>query len=143
VEFVADKIPVVDSVNDVLQTVVRPTSGGLAFGASSASTTVAVENPDAFFSSRQWVPLAVGAAIALAMHVVKAASRVAINTMTLGIGAPVMSTVEDATSLSMSLVAIIIPVVVIFFLVGVVVLFCWLLRRRSRRRQERQARPPV
>jgi Flp pilus assembly protein TadB len=63
--------------------------------------------------------------------------------MTLGIGAPVASTVEDATSLSMSVVAIIIPVLVIFFLVGVAVLFGWLLRRRGRTRRERQARRQV
>ena len=35
VEVVADKVPVVDHVNDVVQTVVRPTAGGLAFGAGS------------------------------------------------------------------------------------------------------------
>ncbi len=35
VEMVADKVPVVDHVNDVVQTVVRPTAGGLAFGAGS------------------------------------------------------------------------------------------------------------
>ena len=34
VEVVADKVPALDSVNDVVQTVVRPTSGGLVFGAS-------------------------------------------------------------------------------------------------------------
>ena len=33
IEVVADKIPLVDHVNDVVQTVVRPTAGGLAFGA--------------------------------------------------------------------------------------------------------------
>ncbi|MFD0803989.1 DUF4126 domain-containing protein, partial [Streptomonospora algeriensis] len=38
-EFAADKIPVVDSVNDVVQTVVRPTSGGITFGAGASSVT--------------------------------------------------------------------------------------------------------
>ena len=37
IEVVADKVPVVDHVNDVVQTVVRPTAGGLAFGAGSSS----------------------------------------------------------------------------------------------------------
>src|SRR5689334_24012328 len=36
VEVVADKVPVVDHVNDVVQTVVRPTSGGIVFGAGAA-----------------------------------------------------------------------------------------------------------
>ena len=39
-EILADKVPGVDSVNDIVQTVVRPTSGGLAFGSGSAATTV-------------------------------------------------------------------------------------------------------
>ncbi|HET6482361.1 MAG TPA: DUF4126 domain-containing protein, partial [Actinoplanes sp.] len=44
IEVVADKIPVVDHVNDVVQTVVRPTAGGLAFGAGSSSETVTVSD---------------------------------------------------------------------------------------------------
>lgn len=32
VEIVADKIPALDSVNDTVQTFVRPTSGGIVFG---------------------------------------------------------------------------------------------------------------
>ena len=31
-EIVADKIPAVDSINDIIQTVVRPTAGGILFG---------------------------------------------------------------------------------------------------------------
>lgn len=53
VEMVADKVPVVDHVNDVVQTVVRPTAGGLAFGAGSSSQTVTVSDPDTFFASHQ------------------------------------------------------------------------------------------
>jgi hypothetical protein len=41
VEIVADKIPAVDSVNDVIQTVVRPASGGIAFGAGVGAQEVA------------------------------------------------------------------------------------------------------
>jgi uncharacterized membrane protein len=32
VEVVADKVPALDSVNDVIQTFVRPTAGGIVFG---------------------------------------------------------------------------------------------------------------
>src|SRR5688572_1166484 len=56
VEMVADKIPAVDHVNDVLQTVVRPTSGGLVFGASSNAETMTVTDPAEFFTTSQWVP---------------------------------------------------------------------------------------
>ncbi|HEX2773123.1 MAG TPA: DUF4126 family protein, partial [Micromonosporaceae bacterium] len=64
IEVVADKVPVVDHVNDAVQTFVRPTAGGLAFGAGSTSETVSVSDPGQFFSSNQWVPIALGVAIA-------------------------------------------------------------------------------
>ena len=45
VEVVADKIPALDSVNDAIQTLVRPTAGGIVFGAGTASQTAAVTDP--------------------------------------------------------------------------------------------------
>lgn len=138
VEVVADKVPVVDHVNDVLQTVVRPTAGGLAFGAGSSAQTVTVSDPGSFFGSHQWVPVAAGVLIALSVHGVKAASRPVVNATTAGMGAPVASTAEDFSSVVLSLLAILLPVLV---LVGIALLGYagwWVIRRRRRRRRERQ-----
>ena len=60
IEFFADKIPAVDSVNDLLQTVVRPASGGIVFGSGSASETAAVTDPASFFASNAWIPIVIG-----------------------------------------------------------------------------------
>ncbi|MEU7714169.1 DUF4126 domain-containing protein [Micromonospora chalcea] len=139
VETVADKVPVVDHVNDVVQTVVRPTAGGLAFGAGAGSETVTVSDPDTFFSSHQWVPVVVGVLIALGVHLLKAAARPVINATTAGVGAPVASTAEDATSVVMSVVALLLPVLVLVFLLGLVFFVPWLFRRRRERRRERAA----
>lgn len=139
VEMVADKVPVVDHVNDVVQTVVRPTAGGLAFGAGAGSETVTVSDPDTFFSSHQWVPVVVGVLIALGVHLLKAAARPVINATTAGVGAPVASTAEDATSVVMSVVALLLPVLVLVFLLGLVFFVPWLFRRRRERRRERAA----
>ncbi|MFI7021860.1 DUF4126 domain-containing protein [Micromonospora sp. NPDC049900] len=140
VEVVADKVPVVDHVNDVVQTVVRPTAGGLAFGAGSGSETVTVSNPDSFFAEGgQWLPVVVGVLIALGVHLLKSAARPVINATTAGFGAPVASTAEDATSVVMSLVAIVLPVLVLVFLVAFACYLPWFLRRRADRRRERQA----
>ncbi|WP_089158431.1 DUF4126 domain-containing protein [Micromonospora sp. NBS 11-29] len=139
VEVVADKVPVVDHVNDVVQTVVRPTAGGLAFGAGSGSETVTVSDPDTFFSTHQWVPVVVGVFIALGVHLLKAAARPVVNATTAGFGAPVASTAEDATSVIMSVVAILLPVLVLVFAVGLVILVVWVVRRRKDRRRERAA----
>lgn len=134
-EVVADKIPGVDHVNDVVQTVVRPTAGGLAFGAGSGSQTVAVTDPASFFTSGTWVPVAIGVLLALTVHTGKALGRPVVNATTLGAGAPVVSAVEDGTSLALTLAAILLPVLVLVLL-GLLV---WggvrMLRRRGRRRR--------
>jgi hypothetical protein len=133
VEVVADKIPALDSVNDVVQTVVRPTAGGIVFGAGTAAQTVAVTDPGAFVSSGQWVPIAIGVVVALAMHLTKTAVRPVANVATAGVAAPVLSTVEDFASISLVFVAILLPVLVLV----VVALIAWaavkLIRRRRRR----------
>jgi uncharacterized membrane protein len=136
VELVADKIPAVDSVNDLIQTVVRPVSGGIAFGTGSATTTAVVTDPAAFFSSRAWVPVVLGVLLALATHGVKATTRPLVNTATVGTGGPVLSVLEDLSSLALSVLAILVPVLVILALAGLV----WLVvatRNRLRRRQGR------
>jgi hypothetical protein len=138
VEFVADKIPVVDHVNDVVQTVIRPTAGGLAFGAGASSETVTVSDPGNFFSSHQWVPVAIGVLISLGVHGMKAAARPVVNLSTAGFGAPVVSTAEDATSVVLSLVAIIVPFLVLFFFIAMIWFFVAMMRRRKRRRREKE-----
>ncbi|GAA0801819.1 DUF4126 domain-containing protein [Spirilliplanes yamanashiensis] len=134
IEVVADKVPVVDHVNDVVQTFVRPTAGGLAFGAGSTSETVTVSDPGAFFSSNQWVPIVAGVLIALSVHGVKAAARPVVNTTTAGVGAPVASTAEDIGSVLVSVAAIVFPLLVIVGLLVLVWFAVWIARRRSRRR---------
>ncbi|MDQ1656976.1 MAG: hypothetical protein QOD41_2059 [Cryptosporangiaceae bacterium] len=141
VEVVADKIPVVDHINDVVQTVVRPTAGGLVFGATSSAQTVTVSNPDSFFSHNRWVPVLGGIVLALLVHGTKAAARPVINGLTLGTGAPVASTIEDGVSVSVSLVAILLPVLVLFFLAGLIALMVWLARRRRARSRTRHPVP--
>ena len=130
IEFFADKIPAVDSVNDVIQTVVRPASGGIVFGSGSASETAAVTDPAAFFSSNQWVPIVTGVVIALLVHGAKTAVRPAANAATLGLAAPVLSVAEDVSSVFLSVFAILVPVLVVVAIAGLVVLFVVLRRRR-------------
>ena len=136
IEIVADKIPVVDSVNDWIQTIVRPVAGGIAFGTGSASETAVVTDPATFFTSSAWVPVAIGVVLALATHVTKMMSRPALNAVTVGAAAPVVSTAEDIGSVILSFLALLIPVLVIVALGGVVVGFVLLLRRRGRRKRD-------
>ncbi|WP_144120388.1 DUF4126 domain-containing protein [Catellatospora sichuanensis] len=137
IEFVADKVPVVDSVNDVVQTVVRPTAGGMAFAAGSGSETVTVTDPSALWTQKLWIPIVIGLLIALTVHSTKAVARPVMNAATLGVAAPVVSTVEDGASASLSVVAIIIPFLVVVFLIGLV---WWMMTVSRRRRQRRTVR---
>lgn len=139
-EIVADKIPALDSVNDLIQSIIRPAAGGVAFGAGASAQTVAVDDPASFFSNGSWIPIATGIAIALAVHVVKATARVAANATTGGLAAPVLSTAEDGASFVLAASAIIVPVLAAILLVGLVVTAIVVLRRRARKRRgERQA----
>ena len=132
IEIVADKIPIVDNINDWLQTVIRPVAGGIVFGGGSTSETRFVTDPDTFFSSNQWVPIIVGILIALVIHLLKSGARPVINTMTAGLAAPAVSAAEDAGSVTLSLSALLLPILVIVVLALVVIGFVALFRRWRR-----------
>jgi Domain of unknown function (DUF4126) len=144
VEFVADKIPLIDHANDVVQTLVRPTSGGLVFGAASSAHTGAVSDPGQFFTSHQWVPIIAGILISFTVHSVKAAARPVINASTAGFGAPVASTIEDTISLATSAIAIIVPIlvlgVILLFIIWVILVLRWRRRRKLAKAAKMAAR---
>jgi hypothetical protein len=133
VEIVADKIPALDSVNDTIQTLVRPTAGGIVFGSGTAAQTSAVTDPGAFAQSGQWIPVAIGVVTALVVSLTKSTVRPAANVATAGIAAPVLSTIEDVTSVGLVFLAILVPVLVLVVLVVLVWGAVKLLRRRRKR----------
>jgi len=145
VEIVADKVPAVDSVNDWIQTVVRPASGGIVFAGGIGTSTVAVDDPETFFSSGAWVPVVIGIGLALLVHLAKMAVRPIANLGTAGIAAPVLSTAEDGVSLVLVVLALVAPLLVLLGLALMVVGFVLLVRAVRRRRRERAdaaATPP-
>ena len=135
VEIVADKIPALDSINDAIQTFVRPTAGGIVFGSGTAAQTAAVTDPGAFAHTGQWIPVAIGVVTALVVSLTKSTVRPAANVATAGMAAPVLSTVEDIFSVGLVFAAILIPMLV---LVAVLVLV-WAVIRVVRRRRRKAA----
>ncbi|HEU4808744.1 MAG TPA: DUF4126 domain-containing protein [Homoserinimonas sp.] len=133
IEFFADKIPVVDSINDWVQTVVRPAAGGLAFGSGSTSETLTVPDPAAFFESNQWVPIVTGVVLALGVHLLKMTARPILNAVTVGAAASAASTAEDAGSLLVSIMAILLPILVIIS-VPLLAWWAWAAVSRAKRR---------
>lgn len=122
VEIVVDKVPGADHVNDIVQTFVRPAAGAVLFAASAGVLT----------DAHPAIPLVAGLVVALGVHATKAAARPVVNATTLGVGAPAVSAVEDAVSLSTSLAAIFLPVVVLVFALIFAVGIVWVWRRRRR-----------
>ena len=143
IEIVADKIPVVDTVNDWIQTIVRPAAGGIVFGSGTAAQTATVTDSASFFSSNAWVPILIGVLLALTVHVGKTVVRPGANLATAGFAAPVLSTVEDIFSAAMSVIALLLPVLVIVGLAALVAGGIGLFRRMRRRRADIPVVPPV
>lgn len=144
VEFAADKFPALDSVNDVVQTLVRPTSGGITFGAGASTVqwteiTGQASGAVADAGGPSWGPVVAGVLIALAFHLVKALARPVLNAMSLGLAAPVVSFAEDVVSFLTSLLAILLPVLILIVFPFMVLAGVWVVRRRRRLRAERRA----
>lgn len=119
VEVVADKIPVVDSTNDVISTAIRPVVGALLMNTSISG----LENADA-----EWLTLLSllsGGFSAGGVHAVKATARPVVTASTGGVGNPVVSTIEDISSVMMALIAIALPFIVLFFMMSFVVIIFW------------------
>lgn len=143
VEIVADKVPAVDTVNDVLQTAIRPAAGGMVFAAGSASQTIAVENPAEIFQSGAWIPILLGIVLALTAHTAKAIGRPIVNVSTAGAGGPVVSAAEDVSAAALVGISVIVPLLVGAILVVLVVAVVWLVSswREHGRRPTSPGRP--
>lgn len=133
-EVLVDKFPVLDTVNDVLQTVVRPASGGMVFTAGAASSTLAVDDPAGFIDSARFWPFLAGVVVALVPHLLKALARPVLNALTAGAGAAVASAVEDLGAILLTVLAVVVPVLALLGVIAVVVL---LIRRVRRARAHR------
>ena len=135
-EVVLDKVPAVDTLNDTIQTVIRPSMGGLIFAATSAAGEV---DDSAWMADHPWVGVVLGVVVSLLVHGGKAVARPVVNGTTGGTGGPVVSTVEDGASIGLSLVALLAPVFVVLALGLMAWLFVWLwLRARDWRRSRRR-----
>lgn len=142
-EVVLDKVPAVDTVNDAIQTFIRPSMGGLVFAATSAAQQL---DHSTWMTEHPWVGVVLGVLVSGLVHTGKTAARPIVNAGTLGMGAPLVSTVEDGASMGLSLIAIFVPLLVVIALVLLAwgLLRLWRAVRRWRARQAssvRQVRP--
>lgn len=136
-EITLDKVPAVDSLNDAVQTVIRPGMGGLMGAATAGASTL---DESTWMQEHAWVGVVLGIVVAGLVHTGKAASRPVINAGTAGFGAPVASTAEDGAAVGITLVAIFLPLLVVLVLVVLAAALVWALSAWRRLRRRRQAR---
>jgi hypothetical protein len=134
-EVILDKIPAVDTINDTIQTFIRPSMGGLIFAATTAAAQL---DNSTWMKENPWVSVVLGVLISGLVHTGKMAARPVINVGTVGAGAPVVSTVEDSSSLGLSLIALIAPLLVILALALLAWLLIWMWLRVRRWRRTRR-----
>ncbi len=127
VEEVADKIPAVDTVNDIVQTLIRPTAGAILFAANTQST----------INMHPVLAFGCGVILAGGVHAVKASARPAVTMATAGTANPIVSTVEDAIAAVTSVVAVIMPYLIGIWVLLLIALIVLVVRWRRQRAMAR------
>jgi hypothetical protein len=117
VEFIADKIQVVDSVWDVIHTFIR-----IPAGAVLAATAFGD-----FDRRIQVIALLVGGGLALSSHGTKAATRAVINASPEPVSNIVVSLAEDVLVIISVLLAVFLPILVFFVIAAGLVFSIWIL----------------
>ena len=121
IEFVADKVPYLDNIWDIANTVIRP------LGAAALGIVIAgdAESIGAALGGL------VSGALALSAHGAKATTRAAVNTSPEPFSNVTLSVFEDGVAGGMTLLAIFVPVLAVLLVVvlaiagGVLVLRLW------------------
>jgi hypothetical protein len=125
IEFLADKVPAFNHINDLIQTFIRPVAGAIVFAASAKVLT----------DISPLLSLACGLLVAGSVHVAKSAVvRPAVTATTGGAANVPVSIAEDVISTITSILAVIVPVIVACIFVLFTALLIWWLWRRSNAR---------
>ena len=126
IEMVADKVPAVNHLNDLIQTIVRPIAGAIAFAASANVVT----------DISPVLALACGLLVAGSVHTVKAAAvRPAITATTGGAGNVPVSIAEDIFAFVASVMAIMLPLIMGTITIVLLVLVIWWWMNRKQKAQ--------
>ena len=131
VEFVADKVPWVDSLWDLVHTIVRPLGGALV-----AATALGDASP-----SLQALVALLGGSVAMTTHLAKAGTRAAANTSPEPFSNWILSLGEDVLAVGLSygalhhpLIALTIAVILLVAILACASVLIRALRRRFTRR---------
>lgn len=124
IEVLADKIPIVDSTNDAIQTFVRPVAGAILFAGSANVIT----------DIHPILSLGAGLLVAGGVHATKSIARPVVTATTAGTGNWAVSSAEDVTAFFVSLLALLLPIVAAILLATVLILIFIAVGRRRQKR---------
>lgn len=125
VEIVADKVPAVDHVNDVVQSFIRPTAGAILFAASANAIT----------DISPVLSLICGLLVAGSVHATKSlVVRPTVTVATAGLGDPVVSTAEDIFAVIVSVLSVLVPILMIILVFLVIWFIAWRLKKRKEKK---------
>lgn len=122
VEFVADKVPVVDSTWDVVHTFIRVPAGAVLAASAFGD----------FDKSVQVIALLLGGGLALSSHGTKAATRAMLNASPEPVSNVVASVIEDVIAFGSILLSVFLPVL-LFVVVAIGLLISFYVFRRVMR----------
>lgn len=123
IEMLVDKIPAVDTANDLVQTLVRPAAGALLFAA----------NANVITDVSPVVAIILGIILAGGVHATKGAVRPVVTASTAGVGNPIVSVAEDIVALIVSVLSLIVPILLTITLIFAFV-WAWLRWRRRKKK---------
>jgi len=122
IEMLADKVPAVNHLNDLIQTFVRPVAGALVFAASANVIT----------GISPVLALACGLLVAGSVHAVKSGMiRPMVTATTGGIGNVPVSIAEDVASTAISFLSILVPIVIVILVAILIIFLLWWWARRT------------
>ncbi|GAB4197429.1 MAG: DUF4126 domain-containing protein [Roseiflexaceae bacterium] len=125
-DFIGDKIPAIDHGLHAIGVVISPIAGAILFlAANSSNGTVS-----------PFLAAVCGLILALGTHSARATARPIATATTGGIANPIVSFVEDSTSLVLSVLAVILPVLA-FVLVLIFAVLMFVLMRRIRANRQK------
>jgi hypothetical protein len=119
VEFLADKVPWIDSTWDLIHTFIRVPAGAILAATAFGD----------FDRSIQFIALLLGGSLALSSHGTKAATRAILNTSPEPVSNIVASVVEDVVAIGSMVVAVFVPVL-LFIIVAAGLFISWLILPR-------------
>ncbi len=126
IETLVDKVPALDTANDLVQTLIRPAAGAFLFAVNANVVT----------DASPLLAIAAGIVLAGGVHATKVVTRPVVTATTAGTGNWAVSILEDVVAFFTSLMALILPLLLMLILLPLMAFGGLAIFRRWRKRDK-------